>query len=315
MVGGILVKTLAADYAVKPALRAAAGDALSQLGDPRPGVGLRADGLPDIAWREAPAGPFLMGSDPAKDRNATNDEQPQHEVTLPAYAISRYPVTNAQYEAFVADGGYTGEWRHCWTNTGWNNKGDQFKPRKAGGVFDLPNHPVVMVSWYEAVAFCNWLTEILRLDENSSSSAVHRIASNQIIRLPSEREWEKAARGTDGRTYPWGEEITPQHANYNQTGIGATSAAGCFPAGQSLYGCEEMAGNVWEWCQTKWQDSYEDYKDDNDNEGNARRVLRGGAFRDSEDGVRCAVRGHYDPFDGYGGGGFRLVLSPFTSGL
>ena len=315
MVGGILVKTLAADYAVKPALRAAAGDALAQLGDPRPGVGLRADGLPDIAWCEAPAGPFLMGSDPAKDRNATNDEQPQHEVTLPAYAISRYPVTNAQYEAFVADGGYTGEWRHCWTDAGWDWKGERVEPEKYGGVYDLPNHPVVMVSWYEAVAFCNWLTEILRLDENSSSSAVHRIAPNQIIRLPSEREWEKAARGTDGRTFPWGEEITPQHANYAQTGIGATSAAGCFPAGQSLYGCEEMAGNVWEWCQTKWQDSYEDYKDDNDNEGNARRVLRGGAFFNYADNVRCAIRYDWDPNLRFRNLGFRLVLSPFTSGL
>lgn len=109
-------------------------------------------------------------------------------------------------------------------------------PRRQGGDFDLPNHPVVFVSWYEAVAFCGWLAKKL----------------GQPILLPTEAQWEKAARGTDGRRYPWGPEITPEHANYADTGIGATSSAGVFPQGQSPYGLQDAAGNVWEWTTTKW---------------------------------------------------------------
>ena len=101
-----------------PALeRVKAGTILADLGDARTGVGLREDGLPDVIWCEVPAGPFKMGSD--KDRWAKDEEQPQHEVILPTYWMSQYPVTNAQYRAFVQDGGYSDEWRRCWTEKGW----------------------------------------------------------------------------------------------------------------------------------------------------------------------------------------------------
>jgi hypothetical protein len=279
-----------------PRERATAGDVLAQLGDERAGVGLISPlpegtgvrDLPDIAWCEMPAGAYLLGG--------------AYKIELESYAISRYPVTNAQYEAFVADGGYTEKWRHCWTEAGWKWKSDRTEPDKWGGNFDLPNHPVVMVRWYEAVAFCHWLTEKLR--------TAGIIGDEQQARLPSEAEWEKAARGDDQRIYPWGDQIDPNRVNFKDTGIEATSAVGCFPGGASPYGVEEMSGNVWEWCATKWQDSYKNYRNNNGLEGTDPRVLRGGAFGSNGSGVRCGVRvrGYPDYWDWIDG--FRVVLSP-----
>jgi hypothetical protein len=112
----ILTEQAPSDSPFPATERALAGNLLAQLGDPRPGVGLRADGLPDIRWCEVPAGTFIMGS------NEYSSEKPQHKVNVAAFHISRYPVTNAQYQAFVEDGGYTEKWRECWTKEGWEWK-------------------------------------------------------------------------------------------------------------------------------------------------------------------------------------------------
>jgi formylglycine-generating enzyme required for sulfatase activity len=266
------------DDKLPPVARVQAGDALGRLGDPRRGVGLRADGssvdgLPDIAWCEVPGGPFLMGSGDA-DEMAYDREKPQHEVSLPAFRIARVPVTHAQYAAFVRDGGYTARWRAYWTDAGWDWKGDRAGPEMVGGVFDLPNHPVVGVTWYEVLAFCRWLAARL----------------GTPVTLPTEAQWEKAARGKDGRIFPWGNDADPNRANYDETGVGATSAVGCFPGGASPFGVLDISGNVWEWCVTRWQDSYEDYGDEGDLEGSSRRVVRGGSFYYPGDDARCAVR-------------------------
>ena len=159
----------------------------------------------------------MMGNTKETDEMAYDDEAPQHtEQIRVAYRISKYPITNAQFEAFVQDGGYTDKWRTCWTAAGWRWKGDRNGPDTYGGVYDLPNHPAVMVTWYEAQAFCTWLGRKL----------------NMPVALPTEAQWERAARGTDGRRYPWGGEFTPDHANYNDTGIGTTTAVGIFPQGR-----------------------------------------------------------------------------------
>jgi formylglycine-generating enzyme required for sulfatase activity len=295
---------------VPPPKRAVAADGLARLGDPRSGVGLRPDGLPDIVWCEVPAGPFLMGSDKRRDSQAYDDELPQHKVTLPAYCISKYPVTNGQYAAFVAADGYRE--RRCWTEAGWQWKGDRTGPETYGGVFDLPNHPVVMVTWYEAVAFCLWLTEQLR--------RCGKLGAGEEITLPSESQWEKAARGTDGRVYPWGDETDPERANYDDTGIGTTSAAGCFPGGASPYGVEDLSGNVWEWTRSLWGKNWEkpdfeypyDPKDGRENleaGDRALRVLRGGAFHYRAGCVRCASRYRLSPNSRYGGSGFRVIVA------
>jgi formylglycine-generating enzyme required for sulfatase activity len=265
--------------------RAQAGRALARLGDPRRGVGLRDDGLPDIVWCEVPAGPFLMGDDKEKDKSITE-----------SYRISRYPVTNAQFEAFVRAGGYQEEryWREAieegyWSDgavkTRWDDK-PYTAPEDYGEPYNLPNHPVVGVTWYESVAFCRWLTTVLREREE--------IGKDERVSLPSEVQWEKAARGADGRVYPWGEEPDPERANYDDTGIGTTSAVGCFPGGRSPYGVEDASGNVWEWVV--------------DDPG----VVRGGAFFFSEFGVRCAFRVRDLPYLRGLNRGFRVVVSPFS---
>ncbi len=173
--------------------------------------------------------------------------------------------------------------------------------------FNLPNHPVVGVSWYEALAFTRWLTEQMH--------AQGLLAQDWVIRLPTEAEWEKAARGTDGRRFPWGPDADPERANYYDSGIGTTSAVGCFRDGASPYGVEEMSGNVLEWCSTQWMEDYQDYltKDRERLDGDQMRVLRGGAFYYDEGYVRCAYRdwdvANYRDNDV----GFRVVASPFPS--
>jgi formylglycine-generating enzyme required for sulfatase activity len=278
--------------------RAAAADVLARLDDPRPGVGLRSDGLPDIVWCEVSAGPFIMGSE--GDPDAWEDESPQHEQSIPhAYRISKYPITNGQYAAFVQEGGYDNP--DYWTEAGWQEKGGRTGPQILGGVYNLPNHPVVMVSWYEALAFCRWLDE--QLHQRGG------LSKGEQVTLPTEAEWEKAARGTDGRRYPWGGEPDPNRANYDETGIGTTSVVGIFPGGETPYGCLDMSGNVWEWCRTKWMDNYESYEEQADHglEGASNRVLRGGAFGFNRRYIRCAFS-DYLPVLPPGGYGFRVCV-------
>ncbi len=266
--------------------RAQAGQVLGLLGDDRPGVGLGEDGLPIFEWVEIPSGSFRMGSE------RVDREKPVHDEHVDAYRMSRYPVTHGQYQAFVDAGGYTERWRHCWTEAGWAWKAtnDMESPRLVGSPFDLPNHPRVVISWYEAVAYCGWLSEM----------------TGKEHRLPSESEWERAARGVDGREYPWGPKFDASLCNTIETDLGMTTAVGLFPKGESPAGILDASGNVWEWCSTRWRDTY-DAPEDNALEGDAVRVLRGGSFANDSVGARCAYRVRDDP-DGIDRLiGFRLV--------
>jgi formylglycine-generating enzyme required for sulfatase activity len=310
-----------------PVERAAAGNALAKLGDPRPGVGVDPEtGLPDIIWCYVPHGPFVMGSQ--DDPMAWDDEQPQHTRDIPYdYWISRYPVTVAQFHPFVEDpAGYRAH--RWWTKAGLKWREDRGKLAEYGEPYNLPNHPMVGVTWYEAVAFTCWLTEKLR--------RASRLPKGWVVRLPSEAEWEKGARGglqilhapivgrqplasserrlvenpDPKRRYPWGDAPDPNRANYEDRGIGTTSTVGCFPGGASPYGVVDLSGNVWEWCATKWQDSYKNYRGDNDLEGDVPRVVRGGAFYSGEGSVRCASRLRDLPDFQHIYLGLRLVVAP-----
>jgi len=258
---------------------ALAGKTLAKLGDPRFDPDLWFLPMePLLGFVEVPAGSFRMG-----------DGEAQREVELPAFYIARFPVTVAQFRAFVAESGYEAD------------------PAALEGV---ANHPVVYVSWEDAVAYCHWLTERLRGAASLRGAADtdlfwQRLARCELtVTLPSEAEWEKAARGTDGREYPWGAEASPERANYGDTRILEPSTVGCFPGGASPYGCEEMSGNVLEWTRSLPQEAE-----------SGLRVLRGGAFDLDAGYARCAFR--YWNFVRYRGwyGGFRLVLLPFSSGL
>lgn len=295
-----MVELLRATH-LSPATRAAAGNVLAFLGDPR----FRADAwyLPDeslLGFVEIPAGPFRMGSDWKCDPLAEDEEGPQHAITLPRYYISRYPVTVAQFQSFIEESGH--------------------KPANEASMRGLSNRPVARVTWNEALEYCNCLTARLREWEGTPKplATLLRRKDWRIV-LPSEAEWEKAARGTDGRIYPWGNEADPNRANYRDTHIGERlSAVGCFPDGASPYGVEEMSGGVWEWTRSLWGD----YPYPTSIGGQAgrenlmvrdekNRVLRGGSCWVSQVGVRCAFRllsGADYPWEWRPG--FRVVLRP-----
>ena len=313
-----LLGTMADHDGTPPTTRAEAGHALARLGDPR--VEVVPKKLEDLGAMEfcfMPPGPFLMGEEGRENKSLTQ-----------GYWMGRYPVTTAQFAWFVRDGGYSraGFWQEaiqaqCWKDGKFKPRYEEdwgTGPRDCGFPFDQPNHPVVGVSWFEALAFCHWLEERWRA----------QLPRGWRIALPSEVEWEKAARGgkelpaqnpfrkladlalpepvevrdnpMPKRKYPWGEEFDPNLANCDPTEIKATSAAGCFSAGASPYGVEELSGNVWEWCR--------------DEEGGA-RGLRGGAFNFDSSVVRCAFRFGSHPDFRYRGFGFRVVASPFVSGI
>jgi formylglycine-generating enzyme required for sulfatase activity len=191
-----------------------------------------------------------------------------------------------------------------------NNTKPRTEPNNYGEPYTLANHPVIGVTWYEALAYSRWLTE--RMCERRS------LPDGWSVQLPSEAEWEKAARGTDGRLYPWMGALTTDCANYSDTGIGTTNAVGCFPAGASPYGVEEMTGNVLEWTRStylRYPYVASDGREKLAAGKEASRVLRGGSFAYNDQNVRCAFRFWlYKEFLG-GPFGFRVILSPFTSGL
>ncbi len=259
-----------------PPERAAAGDELAKLGDPRPGVGLRADGLPDIDWVKIPAGEFLFGSDKDKDPLAYDDETPQRTVNLPAFYIARYPITWAQFQTFIdAPDGYTkDEW--------WRGLADREKePYNAR--WAIANRPREYVSWYQSMAFCRWLSAKMGYE----------------VTLPTEEQWEKAARGTDGRIYPWGNEYISGYANINETHknyqvgphyLHQTTSVGVYPQGASPYGILDMSGNVWEWCLTEY-----DSKKNNDISNTNIRVVRGGSWGGDRQDARVAIRSSITP--------------------
>jgi len=292
---------------------ALAGDVLADIDDPRFSSTLAGDLLvPVIVWCEVPAGPFLMGSAEGKDHNASNDEQPQHQVMLPTYQVGRYPVTNAQYRYFIEGGGYTDP--QYWTEQGWawrQEQGVETPEFWNDPTWNKPNRPVVGVSWYEAIAFARWLTAHLR--------SAGLLPEPMTVRLLTEAEWEKAARGSDWRIYPWGDEWDPERANTEESAIGQTTSVGIYPAGASPYGCLDMSGNVWEWTQTLWgqQNSIPGFKypydpDDGREDLNTdgKRIIRGGSWNSSHIQARVTFRGRADPRTRSPMIGFRIALCP-----
>lgn len=281
--------------------RARAGVVLGRLGDPRKGVGRRPEGVPEIDWVTVGPGPFVMGAKQATWDEAQETPQFNCQLIREAYRVSRYPVTVAQYQAFVEGGGYR-EAKY-WTKAGWQwrQSENRDRPNDYDEVYQTLNHPRVGVNWYEAVAFCRWLSERLGFE----------------VSLPTEAQWERAARHTDGRTYPWGEaEDVSARANVSESSIGSTSAVGMLPQGKAECGTLDMAGNVWEWCRTKMTKDYKDYerKVDDDLESEEARVLRGGAWSSRDDLARCSGRLTYEPNLLGRAFGFRVVAPPFDSG-
>ena len=291
-----LVGLLETSETVPPVERAASGRILSLLGDPRPSVGLRSDGLPDIAWSDRiPAGAYPIGGD-----ESAYNSLPKETYHLPHdFQVAKYPVTNAQFQVFI-DEGYNDP-AH-WTEAGLVWKADRTAPDEYGDMaFRLGNHPRIFVRWYEAMAFCNWLTARYR--------AAGLLTDGEVIRLPQEKEWEVAARGTDGLIYPYGNAFDVNKGNMDATGIGQTSAVGMFPQGASWCGALDMSGNVWEWCINPYYVPDGGLEDKNIRSDD-RRVLRGGSWDLVVHFARAASRDDLFPLGGNSNYGFRLVRLP-----
>jgi formylglycine-generating enzyme required for sulfatase activity len=271
--------------------RVAAGNALGQAGDPRfSGPCLESE------LATVPAGEFWMGGQGAFEGGRVD------RIHVSRFQIARYPVTNAQYKLFVDAAGY-GE-RRYWTDAGWAWRQEKAEERRwprgwedGGYPLERANHPVVNVTWYEAVAYCRWLAEV----------------TGRPCRLPTEAEWEKAARGDkDRREYPWGDTFDPRKVNMNigDERVGGTSPVGIYPGGASPYGVADMSGNVWEWCATLFQDYPYDPDDGREDvDAESFRVLRGGSWAlFNERFSRCACRNVDPPARYFVTRGFRVVV-------
>jgi formylglycine-generating enzyme required for sulfatase activity len=250
-----------------------------------------------------------MGSDPKKDGLAQDAEQPQHNLSLPGFWMARYPVTVAQYRAFVDDSGY--------------------QTKDPDSLRGVPNHPVVGVTWHDALAYCDWLTGRLCDWPGTPEPLKDLLKTGGRVSLPSEAEWEKAARfdpdpgGKQGRIYPWGDAFDAERANTAESKIINTSAVGSFPGGASPYGIQDLCGNVWEWTRSLWGKDWTKpawkypYELKNPRRENLRaeddilRVLRGGAWCYGGGRARCACRYWYLPYDWlFYFIGFRVVILP-----
>jgi formylglycine-generating enzyme required for sulfatase activity len=270
---GIVALLETADSGVVPKDRVEAALVLGDLGDPRPGVCTLPPAMVEIA-----GGTFVMG-----------DADKAHSMTIAPFEIARYPLTNAQYKLFIDDDGYNPA-RPWWDKAGraWLQNKKVRKPRywdKERFGIARPNYPVVGISWYEAVAFCRWLTQ--------------RLEDGYIYRLPTEAEWEYAARRDTRRIYPWGnEEPDGERANFNLIYDG-TTAVGCFPLGATPEdGVQDMAGNVWEWTGSIYKPyPYDptDGREDIRTPSNKRFVTRGGGWNYRSFTLRASNRYNNSP--------------------
>jgi len=256
-----------------------------------------------MGFMRIPAGEFLMGSDPKVDKLAFDDEQPQRKVHLDGYWMGKTPVTVAQFRQFVAATAHKTQAER--QGYGWHWNGSEWQ-KVAGADWAHPTgpasqaevtHPVVQVSWEDAAAFCAWASQVTQRE----------------VRLPTEAEWEKAARGTDGRIYPWGnEKPDARRCNFGMN-VKSTTPVGQYSSqGDSPYGCVDMAGNVWEWCADWYDEGYYKTAPSRNPRGPQKghyRVLRGGSWLDSGRAVRCAYRGRIAPTFMDDGGGFRCVVA------
>ena len=260
-----------------------------------PGFLAEAWQLPDdplLGFVEIAAGSFLMGSDAVIDPMAFDIERwsstnAQAVLELPTYYIGRFEVTVAQMRSFVQATGY---------------------PIDGQALGGAPGHPATFISWPDALAYSRWLDEILRTSPDTPEVLSTLLEGGGQVTLPTEAEWEKAARGSDGRIYPWGSEPRPDRATYQARG---TTAVGSHQCPECPFGLSDMAGNVWEWTRSPYQPYPYDPTDDfEDLENESLWVMRGGSFTDPAHFVRGANRGGADPGARRAFIGFRIAISP-----
>jgi formylglycine-generating enzyme required for sulfatase activity len=290
--------------------RQRAAEVLGCLGDPRFDskrlyLPCRYNGAVDRSggFVRIPTGAFWMGGSKNSERGSL--------IEIPyAYWIARYPVTVSQYGAFVADAGYAEErWWRTEAALQWLKQSKAAAPRDWDKQCLYSNRPVTGVNWFEARAYCAWLDAKLRaLDRDP-------LPSNCQVRLPTEAEWEKAARGGDPLAYPWGyHDWYDQRANVRESHIGHPTSVGIYPQGATASGLHDLAGNVWEWTLSSGQEHPDGVPSMEDAGTGERRVLRGGSWSEPCAAAYCAYRG-FDFITARDASiGFRVVVSLADSG-
>ena len=249
---------------------------------------------PDMV--RVPAGPFLMGSD-----QLGNAERPVHRVDLNEYYIGKFEVTNAQFKPFCDATG------RPYPEARWTHHSHE---STASYLIDKPNFPVVDVTWDDAISYCEWLSQ----------------KTDRKYRLPTEAEWEKAARGNlEGKKYPWGDEEADAGGSYRancgsesdndriraKDGFLYTAPVGSYPPNE--LGIYDMAGNVWEWCADFYDEGYYSRSPEVNPpgaEGGEKRVLRGGSWFGGPQHLQCAARLWNYPSIRYASTGFRVAMTP-----
>ncbi len=234
-----------------------------------------------------PRSHFIMGSIPEIDKSAYEEETPIHIVYLTDYYISRTPITNAAYAAFIE--------ATCHSSPqGWRD--NKFLP-------DKDEHPVVNVSWHDAYEYCQWLSQ----------------TSGRVFRLPTEAEWEKAARGTNAFLFPWGYKWETERCNTQEANLRSSSPVGSFQGDVSPYGVLDLAGNVFEWTVTLWLKEtvnqvsfrypyvHDDGREQQIDNEKVFRLVRGGSFLRPQRYARCASRVKYISTTQMVDLGFRIV--------
>jgi formylglycine-generating enzyme required for sulfatase activity len=215
-------------------------------------------------------------------RESYREEAPQHSLRLQPYALAETPVTTALYATYIAAEGRPAP-------LVWHG------PQPPD---DRRDHPVVDVSWDEAQAFCAWLNRqpklLLQIRDATTGTIVEHLTPGPL-RLPSEAEWEHAARGSDGRRFAWGNDFEPAYANTSDGGPASTTPVGAYPSGAGPYGHLDLAGNVWEW--TASLDGAYPYPTSGAREvpGSGRRILRGGCYANPHGFARSACRFRLGP--------------------
>jgi len=262
-------------------------------------------------WCTIAPGPFWSGDDRQQDGGAMVPLR-QAQIRMP-YRIARYPVTNADYARFLAANGLDGydPARPWWTEHGraylrpgsarFPGEPAQLRHPRFWAVarYNGPLQPVVGVSWYEATAYCRWLT--------AAGHAAGWLPQGEVIRLPTWHEWERAARHTDPHRYPWGAEPpTPEWANYRDTGLGVLAPIGCFPGGRAVCGTHDMLGNVIEWSASPW-DRWEDWQADLPAQDQV--VTSYSSFASRTEVLCCGAHGWNHPIGRHNNWGFRVVQS------
>jgi formylglycine-generating enzyme required for sulfatase activity len=241
----------------------------------------------EVDFVEVPAGSFTMGAERSRDPLAYDNERPEHTVDVPAFFIARHEVTVAEFSKFAQ----AGKW--------------SIDPGAIAGPSD---HPVTLVSWTDALAYCRWLEATLKASSSTPPRLARALRDGWRVTLPTEAEWEKAARGSDRRRYPWGDEPRRDRANFGSAGpapVGRTACPEC------AHGLSDMAGNVWEWTRSPMQPYPYDPSDDRSNlDADALWVIRGGGFADTPQLIRTTTRTAAEPGARRAFIGFRVVISP-----